>query len=68
MMTMTLRELILAFGRKKGTYVYGTIFVYKRFKFPRVRHDEPFAKRKAGKLRRDARYFNRHQKEQYLHA
>lgn len=52
----------LAFDRKRSD-VSGTMFVYRQFKLPAVRHDEPFAKRKAGKIRRQERRFVRHDKE-----
>ena len=63
-MHRNLNEWCISFGTKHGSYE-GAIFVYRIYKLPRVRHNEPFAKRRAGQLRRDERRFAIKQKENY---
>ena len=47
-------------------HVYDNFVVHKSFKLSRLRHDEPFAKRRAGKLRRAARHFRLEDKRSYV--
>lgn len=61
-------EFMSLFAHKRGHGVGGTLLIYRQYRLPRLRHDEPFAKRRAGRLRRDERHFILRSKSDHLHV